>query len=647
MDRRKFLRSTMGLGFTPLFLNNSLLKGYDNLLGFDDFTCSDIRNRSLVFIDLFGGNDGINTVIPVQQAKYDLYAANRVNIAIPKAGAANGALNLDTTIPEERQISLHPSMTGLKSLYDQGKLNVLNGVGYLNNNRSHFKANDHWLSAGDSTGALSDLESGWIGRYLSSVYPANVDGPTDAFPDPLGLELGSSSSSLLFKTDSGKFSNILLTLGAGDYYNFVAGLGTPLPTSYGASQFKDEIAYINSVERSSNAFSQRISNVFTAGSNATTVTYPNTSLANQLKTVARLIKGGSKTKVFLVHHSGYDTHNGQAVLGATHTGSHANLLKTLSDAIKAFQDDLAALGIDDQVVTSTYSEFGRTVDQNANNGTDHGGVNPMFVIGKGIQGGVSGNPIDLTRLSNRGCIDLQFDYRRVYSTLLQDFLAVDNTIMNKAKLDNYIATKAPVLKATHISPSTCYSGLSVLPIVLLDLTARAVGNEAVKVSWVTAQEINTNKFYLERSNDGQHYTRIATLAAAGTSYADINYEWMDYEAKEGINYYRLVQTDIDNRQQVFGPVHATLRKTRVVDVKTFPNPSVTEFKLSVRSPVRQEAQVVFFDMDGHLLLSRKLTLQEGMNTFTYPNTLFKSIRQLIVSVRFETGNMATVKQLLQ
>ncbi|RZM21751.1 MAG: DUF1501 domain-containing protein, partial [Pedobacter sp.] len=314
MQRRKFIRNTMGLGFTPVFVNNSFAKAYDNLLGLQDFTCAEVDGRSLVFIDLFGGNDGINTVMPVQQSKYDIYAALRTTsvsgtpttIAIPRAGSTNGAINLDSTLPEERQIAIHPAMTAFKTLFDQGKLNVMNGVGYPNNNRSHFKANDHWLSGGDSTASLNNLESGWIGRYLQSVYPANFDGPTTAFPDPLGMEFGSSSSSMMFKGDNGKFANLLLTLGAGDYYNLVQNLGTPLPVGYPGSQFKDEIAFINTVEKASDDFSIRINTVFNAGSNS--ITYPNTSLANQLKTVARLIKGGSKTKVFLVHHSGFDTH---------------------------------------------------------------------------------------------------------------------------------------------------------------------------------------------------------------------------------------------------------------------------------------------------------------------------------------------------
>ncbi|MBX2921257.1 MAG: DUF1501 domain-containing protein [Chitinophagaceae bacterium] len=645
MNRRNFIRNTMGLGFTPIFLNNSFIKAYNNLPAFNDFTCGDIQGRSLVFIDLFGGNDGINTVIPVQQSKYDLYAQNRPTIAIPRTGNVNGAILLDSTITESRQISLHPAMTGLKELYDNGKLNVVNGVGYLNNNKSHFAANSHWLSGGDSTPEFNKLNSGWIGRYLGSVYPSNIGGPTADFPDPLGLEFGANSSSFLFNTSEGSSASIILRSNPSTFYNQVAGLGVPLPTNYSPSHFKDEIEYINSIERSTNAFSERVTNVFNNGTNA--VSYPDTVIANQLKTVVRMISGGSKTKIFLVHLTGFDNHTNQVVAGTPTTGIHANLLKLLSDAIKVFQSDLEALGLEDRVITSTYSEFGRSIDQNASSGTDHGGVNPMFIIGKGVKPGVTGNPIDLTKVVDRGCTDLQFDYRSIYATLLQDFLAVDDAVLAAALPPQFVENKTAVLNPTYVAPASCYSTFSALPIVLTDFTATPIGNEAVRINWSTSQETNTRDFVLERSNDAVNFTPIARIPAAGNSYGPQQYEWLDYDAAEGVNYYRLLQSDFDDKYEYFGPVRVTLRKTRITNIKSYPNPSVNEFTLSISSASRQKADIVIMDMEGHPLYKMPAQLTAGSNTFQFNHLQFRGTNQLLIAVRLENGKLETLKHLMQ
>lgn len=644
MNRRKFIRNTMGLGFTPVFVNATFMKAYNHMLGFDEFSCSDIQNRAIVFIDLYGGNDGLNTVVPVQQSLYDLYASNRPAIALPRTGTS-GILNLDSTIAESRQIGLHPSLTGLKMLYDDGKINVVNGVGYSNNSRSHFQASDHWLSAGDATVEYNNVQSGWIGRYISSVFPDNVDKPSSNQPDPLGLELGSASSSLLFKTAEGKNSNVILSADASGYYNSVTALGAPMPTNYLSSRFKDEIEYINSIEQSANLFSDRITEVFNSGTNA--VSYPDNLLANQLKTVARLIKGGSKTKVFLVHQGSYDTHVRQAEAGATSTGTHATLLKILGDSVKAFQDDLQALGIEESVLTVTHSEFGRSIDQNANGGTDHGGVNPMFIIGKGVKPGISGNPVDLNKVENRGCIDLQFDYRSIYANLLQDFLAVNDTVLATALTPQFVDNKANIVQSAYVAPASCYNAFSVLPVMLVDFTATPAGSDAVQVKWATSQERNAKDFVLERSADATNFEAITRVPAVGNSYTQQQYEWLDHDAQEGANYYRLLQSDLDGKYQYFGPVRVMLQKTRITNIKSYPNPSVNEFTLSVSSASRQKANIIFMDMEGHPLHQVSVQLVAGANTFQYNHLQFRGTKQLLIAIRLENGKLETLKHVMR
>jgi uncharacterized protein (DUF1501 family) len=640
MNRRKFFRDTMGLGFTPVFLNSMALKAYSNINQLNDFTCAQIQNRTLVMIDLFGGNDGLNTVIGVD--KYSVYKGLRPTIAIPDTGTG-AYINLDTTLPIQQQVGLHPSLTGFKALYDQGKLNIINGTGYANNNRSHFKANDQWLSAGDSTPALRDLESGWAGRYLQVVYPNNIDGPTASLPDPLGLELGASSASFLYKTEQGKFANLLLGLDASSYYTFVAGLGIPAPTTYPASQMVDEINYINSVEQATNAYSQRISATFNAGSNS--VTYPNNGMANQLKTVARLLKGGSKTKVFLVHMTGFDTHANQVVAGSPHTGAHATLLKTLGDAVKAFMDDLQAMGLDDNVVACTYSEFGRTVDENAGKGTDHGGVNPMFVFGKPVKGGVSGTPVDLTKVSQRGCIDLQYDYRRIFAALMQDYIAVDDTVLTAARLDAFKAQKAPVLKPEYIAPVSCYSGAA-LPVTIVDFDAQAVNESLVKIYWTTVSESNSLKYDVERSTDGIKYEYIGTVKAAGNSAIERKYEMFDKNPAEGTNYYRLKQIDKDQRYEIYGPVTVRIRnKKQVVTASAFPNPAAGEFNVTIVSPKDQSCTLQLFDIEGHLLKQQQANIKIGKTIIPY-NTASLKNGQYIIRLHTNDGTVIALKQVI-
>ena len=165
------------------------------------------------------------------------------------------------------------------------------------------------------------------------------------------------------------------------------------------------------VERSINLYAQRISQVFNAGSNAIT-SYPNNTFASQLKTIARMIRGGCKTKIYLCQLGGFDTHSAQVDSGDTSLGTHATLMQTLSDAVKTFFDDLQQMGLSDQVVACTFSEFGRCARENGSFGTDHGTLAPMMVFGKNVKAGVSGANPNLDNLTSDNQLkDMQFDYR--------------------------------------------------------------------------------------------------------------------------------------------------------------------------------------------------------------------------------------------
>ncbi|MEY2793440.1 MAG: hypothetical protein RJA76_1432 [Bacteroidota bacterium] len=349
----------------------------------------------LVIIQLGGGNDGLNTLIPAED---DLYQNARPTIGIKK----------DAALSLANQMYLHPSMTGLKKLYDEGLVSMVQGVGYANPNRSHFRATDIWNSGSD---AQIVLEEGWAGRYLKEKYP---DFPIRLPNHPMAIQLGSVES-LLFQSKIGGFATVFDDPNL--FYQLVSGSKTdsdPPPATLAG----EELAFLKQIAAASIQYSGVISDAANKGKNINT--YPNTSLGKQLSIIAKLIAGGLKTPVYLANIGGFDTH-------ANQLSTHTTLLKNLSDGIINFQIDLQKLGLDQRVCIMTFSEFGRRVNQNGTAGTDHGTAAPMFFIGKNVKGGIIGANPNLKLLDSSGDLRHQFDYRQTYATVLRDHLGLSNT----------------------------------------------------------------------------------------------------------------------------------------------------------------------------------------------------------------------------
>jgi uncharacterized protein (DUF1501 family) len=421
-------------------------------------TCPDINGKKIVLIQLSGANDGLNTVVPINQ--YDAYAALRPNIKLSNSGS-NGIINLDTTLPLANQVGLHPSLTGFKSLYDNGLMRLIQGVGYPIQDKSHFKSTDLWLTGGDGTPANNVLDSGWVGRFLENYYANFL---TANFP--LGIQLGSSENSLGFhgEEEHGMSLNINGQDPSG-FYSVVNGLGGVAPTTIPNSEYGDLIQYILNNDTSTNTYAQTISAAFNAGSNS--VTYPNTGLSNQLKTVAKFISGGLQTKVYLVKIGGFDTHNLQVASNSTsHLGTHADLLTEVSEAVTNFITDLNNQNIGNDVLAVTFSEFGRKAGENGNLGTDHGEIAPMFVFGSSLNAGVSGTNINLSEAiagNNFQVQTVQHDYRRVFSTILQDWFGASNPTLDLTFYDQtnnigFTGNKITALiNAENSVPQSCYN----------------------------------------------------------------------------------------------------------------------------------------------------------------------------------------------
>lgn len=451
MKRRHFLKKLPLAASVPFTLNGISMKAMtDN--AFARLAGQSATDRVLIILQMHGGNDGLNMLVPADA--YDLYYSRRANIAIPKHNRSRGYIPVDSTLATEKQIGFHPDMQPMKELYDQGRVAVVQGVSYKYNNGSHFRGRDIWFMGG---GANDYYSSGWIGRFLQQEYAPLTypdDFPNESMLDPLGIEMGNDVS-LIFHQDGNIPTSISMNDPVG-FANLVEGLegfqdkeidprGKPPDYLQDAPYWK-ELSWILSLEDKSEDYAERLYQVYQNGSE-TSVTYPESypfnapqgskrnPLSAQLKLIARLLGGGCKTRVFLVRIGGFDTHAEQVESYDPTMGVHAALLHHISAAMKAFQLDLRARGMEDRVLTMTTSEFGRRIHSNGSYGTDHGTGGPVMLFGMGVQPGVIGTVPDM----NKSNVEMQFDYRQLYANLLKDWMLVDeDTINNDIFFGNFI-----------------------------------------------------------------------------------------------------------------------------------------------------------------------------------------------------------------
>jgi len=613
MKRRNFLKYTAPLSIAPVMLQGRAISPFVTPKMMQAFTnCAEAEERCLVMVQLSGANDGLNTVVPMDA--YADYAFLRPTIKIDQADL----IPLDTTLPIQDQVGLNPGMQGFKDLYDQGKLNIIQGVAYDNNNKSHFKGTDLWLSGGDSTAANFNHTSGWMGRYMDSRYPGYV-GNTALSPDPLGIQFGDTKPSFGFVPPISTTVSVNLSgQNPAGYYNLVQGVGGAPLSSYPSSDYGAEMEYVMNIQSNADAYSQQITDVFNNGANS--VTYPDTNLADQLKTVARLLNGGSTTKIFLVKLGGFDTHNNQVDSSNTSVGKHTDLLTILSDAVKAFHDDLDALGLGNKVMTVTFSEFGRKAVENGNYGTDHGTLNPMFVIGNGVKGGVTGTNVDLQNLTNNGTQlgNQQHDYRQIYSTLLQDWLGANDTILTDTYMPTSLYPKLDLINANTIVDPTCY-GAAPLPVELLFFSAKANDQRQVELMWETGGEYNNDYFVVQRSGDGETFNDVVRVERQGIDTESITtYEALDTKPLDGTSYYRLKQVDKDGTTTYSDLQPVFIDSNYVSKMKVYPNPAVFDINLVFNSEKNYEAVIRIIGKSGIIYKTQVVKVTKGFNKFNLP-----------------------------
>jgi uncharacterized protein (DUF1501 family) len=399
--RRLFLQRGCALASlaatVPCFIERSALGVLGNPLLSSNPGVPD--HRILVVVQLGGGNDGLNTVIPYGDPAY-FNARPQIAVQAPGGTGNTVALQLD----QNAGVGLHPAMTSLKELYDEGLVSVVQGVGYPNPNRSHFTSMDIW-----QTGRLDAKGSGWIGRYF--------DATCNGTPIPEGSVAVGRTAPLAMEGNIQKpisFENPALFRWLGedlhgsmkdpyDAINRAGSLaGTPAETQ------KD---FLMRTALDAQVASERI---LAAVAKQPLVRYPDHALARQLRTVGAMIRDGMPTRVYYATMGGFDTHSAQA-------GRHGQLLRQVSESVAAFQRDLKEQGNAERVVTLVFSEFGRRVKQNGSGGTDHGTAAPVFVIGAGVKPGVVGRHPSLVDL-DQGDLKFGVDFRSVYASLLGDWM---------------------------------------------------------------------------------------------------------------------------------------------------------------------------------------------------------------------------------
>lgn len=437
MKRRSFLRTTLPAASVPFMLGNFPVSAMTQTRLWRALGLSEADDdRVLVLIQLNGGNDGLNTFIPLDQ--YAQLTRTRSDLMIPE----NRLLKISDLN------AFHPKMTGIKNLFEDEKVGIIQDAGYPNPNFSHFRSTDIWTSASD---AETVEESGWMGRYLYQDHPEFPEGyPNEDFPDPLALTIGSTVS----QTCQGPIANMGMAISDPEaFYDLVEDQDSQQVPDTPAGH---ELSYIRRIMRQTTRYLDSVSTAYQKGANASSL-YPAQSrdnLGEQLKIVARLIAGGLRTKVYVVSIGGFDTHAEQVEPGQpTHEGMHANLLRSLSESVTAFQDDLARLELEDRVLGMTFSEFGRRVQGNGSYGSDHGTAAPLFVFGSKVNPVIHGhNPEIPDQVNVEFNLPMQHDFRSVYASVLKDWFGMDDALVSQVMMGNF--PYIPILKGSDVTTST-------------------------------------------------------------------------------------------------------------------------------------------------------------------------------------------------
>ena len=415
VSRREFIRDGVA-AFTLSFAAPAFLVDIARAQG--------AVSRNLVVIYLAGGNDALSTIVPYTD---QFYYSRRPALAVPAAQVLQ--IGTDSS---GKALGLHPRLTGLQTIFNQGRLAIIQRAGYQNSSRSHFQGTDIWGTADPANSA----GTGWLGRYL------------DTLPSPIDPLAGWNTSGATYRALTGNNISVPSITDPRSYSFASPNSGaeainernSAIRLASLAGPDRPNLAFVNTSAMEAFATLDRVGSVVGYQS---TGTYPNNGFAQALKTVAGSIAKGIGTRVYWVQTGGFDTHSGQGNAGG---GGYANLMTTIGDGLLAFYNDLQNQALLDSTMMIQFSEFGRRISENGSAGTDHGAGGLMMVIGGGVHGGIYGTAADLNprpdnpTLENAGGdVTYETDFRGVYAKVLDGWLGANST----AILGGDFRSKAP------------------------------------------------------------------------------------------------------------------------------------------------------------------------------------------------------------
>ncbi|MFI5131782.1 MAG: DUF1501 domain-containing protein [Chitinophagales bacterium] len=599
MKRSTFLK-TGSLAAAPLLINGVPIyanPGTGN--AFFDFLAQTAYGcgKVLVIIQMNGGNDGLNTIVPLD--KYTNLNNGRPNIILPQASIL--PLNNNATT------GMHPALTELRDLYNNGKMVIVQGVSYPNPNFSHFRATDIWFSGSASN---VDLDTGWLGRSLDTQYPNYPSAfPNVDMPDPLAIQIGST---LPFSLQGPAVNMGYNVSNPASLLNIINATTDPAPNN----DYGRELTFLRLMKDQSNAYRVTIQNAYNAQQTLSTL-YPasGNSLADQLKIVARLIGGGLKTPVYIVNHpNSHDTHVDQVVAGATTTGAHANILTILSKAINAFQNDITLMGKANNVTGMTFSEFGRRIISNASMGTDHGVGAPVMFFGAALNPGMIGTSPDIPlNPTVNSQVPMQYDYRQIYSTVMNEWFCLSASESQTVLGSSF--TRLPIFNAYP------------LPLEDITLTGQYFDGES-RLSFKVEDNTHYGKFTIEFSLDGVSFNELQRIN--NTSLNDLeNYSYNHAISAPKI-FYRIKGELLQGSQIKYSNTLLLRSNIKQQLISVYPNPVVNnQVNVKLFETPTTWIDVTIYDLIGAKVYYNRFNDRSSVISFRVPPSFSRNTHYII------------------
>lgn len=596
MNRRDFLKrstaASVPLMFNglPVFATSQTGNTIFDYLAQTTYGCGKV----LVIIQQNGGNDGLNTIVPID--KYQHLANARSNILIPSANLLPLTNNATT--------GMNPAMSELSNMYNNGKVCIVQGVSYPNPNFSHFRATDIWFSAASSN---QYLDTGWLGRALDTnypVYPQNYPNPT--MTDPLAIQIGST---LPFSLQGPAVNMGYNVSNPAALLNVINTTTDPAPNN----DYGRELTFLRLMKDQSNAYAGRITSSYNAQATLSSA-YPlsGNTLADQLKIVARLIGGGLKTPVYIVNHPfTHDTHENQVAL-------QSNNLSVLSKAINAFQNDIEMMGKGSQVTGMTFSEFGRRIISNASSGTDHGTSAPVLFFGAAVNGGMIGTspniPLNAT-VSDQ--IPMQYDFRQLYATVMQHWLCLT-------------PSESQTVLGSNFSTIPIFQNVA-LPLDGVVLTGQYFRGQS-KLTCKVLMNTKYRYYNLQFSTDGKNFSSLETQF--NNSLNDQETYVYSHTVAAPKMYYRIAAEDLQGKLDYSNIILFRANDAKQL-VRVFPNP-VVNFQIQVElfEQAKGPVDISIYDLVGGKVFYDRFENAGRLISFRVPAS-FSRETHYILEVKYE------------